>query len=216
MRMRRLKWAEDYLKNSEARVMEPDKYRNQWKHRLDNGKKLHVEIGTGKGSYSHEMAKMNPDESFAAIEKNESAAGMAARKYDEDPQANLRLIYGDASDLRSWFGNGEVNVIHLNFSDPWPKKRNAKRRLSSPAFLEQYRDILSEDGEIQMKTDNSSLFEYSVLQMLQAGFILEDISVDFRREPHPEDAVTEYEKKFMEAGNPIYRSVWRKGEKSND
>lgn len=216
MRMRRLKWAEDYLKNSEARVMEPEKFRNQWKHKLDNGKRLHVEIGTGKGSYSQEMAKMNPDEAFAAIEKNESAAGMAARKYDEEPLANLRLIYGDASDLRSWFGSGEVNVIHLNFSDPWPKKRNAKRRLSSPAFLEQYRDILSDDGEIQMKTDNSSLFEYSVLQMLQAGFILEDISVDFRREPHPEDAVTEYEKKFMEAGNPIYRSVWRKGEISND
>lgn len=210
MRMRRLKWAEDYLKTSSSRVMKPEEYRGKWK-RLLNSSTLHVEIGTGKGSYSWQMARMDPNAGFAAIEKNESAAGMAARKYDENPLGNLRLIYGDASDLELWFAPKEVNVIHLNFSDPWPKRRNAKRRLSSPAFLKQYQNILADDGEIQMKTDNSSLFEYSVLEMLKAGFVLDEFSVDFRRDEHPEDAVTEYERKFMEAGQPIYRSVWKKG-----
>lgn len=210
MRMRRLKWAEDYLKNSPSRVMEPASEKGKWKKRLKQDR-LHVEIGTGKGSYSWQMADRYPNEAFVAIEMNESAAGLAARKYDENPRGNLALIYGNAADLTDWFGNGEIDVIHLNFSDPWPKRRNAKRRLSSPSFLKQYQQVLSEDGEIQMKTDNSGLFEYSVLEMLNAGFILEDLSVDYRREDHPEDAITEYENKFMEAGQPIYRSVWKKG-----
>ncbi len=216
MRMRRLKWAEDYLKTSASRVMKPETLRGKWKRKLSASGRLHIEIGAGKGSYSHDMAEMNPDDGFVAIEKNESAAGLTARKYDEFPLKNLRMIYGDATDLREWFAPGEAEIIHLNFSDPWPKKRNAKRRLSSPAFLQQYQEILSDDGEIQMKTDNASLFEYSVLQMLQAGFILEDFSVDYRRDPHPEDAVTEYEKKFMEAGSPVYRSVWKKGNRNHD
>lgn len=216
MRMRRLKWAEDYLKTSPSRMMEPEKGKGRWKRKLKTDGALHVEIGAGKGSYSHDMAKMNPEDGFIAIEKNESAAGMISKKYDESPLPNLKMIYGDATDLRNWFQNREADIIHLNFSDPWPKRRNAKRRLSSPAFLDQYRDILSEEGEIWMKTDNSSLFEYSILQMLQAGFELIDFSVDYRRDEHPEDAITEYERKFMEAGNPIYRSVWKKGRRKND
>ena len=174
-------------------------------------RKRDVEIGCGKGNYSIEMANMNPEEGFIAIEKNESAAGIAAKKMDEfSEKGNLRLVQDDASSISEWFANGEVDVIHLNFSDPWPKKRYAKRRLSSSSFLDQYKNILSEDGQIQMKTDNSALFEYSVLEFLNAGFILEDISVDYRREKHDEDAITEYEEKFIANGQPIYRSVWKK------
>lgn len=208
MRMRRIKWAAEYLQESDSIVRHPEKQAGKWKTAANS--RLHIEIGTGKGSYSWKMASMNPEDTFVAIEKNESAAGLAAKKYDTAPLENLRLIYGDAAEIDTWFGPGEVDVIHLNFSDPWPKKRNAKRRLSSPGFLEQYRKILAEHGEIQMKTDNADLFEYSVLSMLQAGFRLEDISVDFRREQHDEDATTEYEEKFIAAGQPIYRSVWRK------
>ena len=210
MRMRKVKWAVDYLPESKVLVSEPAKNKGKWKALL-NQKRIHVEIGCGKGNYSIEMANMNPEEGFIAIEKNESAAGIAAKKMDEfSEKGNLRLVQDDASSISEWFANGEVDVIHLNFSDPWPKKRYAKRRLSSSSFLDQYKNILSEDGQIQMKTDNSALFEYSVLEFLNAGFILEDISVDYRREKHDEDAITEYEEKFIANGQPIYRSVWKK------
>ena len=100
-------------------------------------------------------------------------------------------------------------MIHLNFSDPWPKKRYAKRRLSSATFLDQYKRILSRNGEIQMKTDNSALFEYSLIEFQNAGFKMVEVSVDYRREKHDEDAITEYEQKFISLGQPIYRCVWR-------
>ena len=107
--------------------------------------------------------------------------------------------------LQEWFATGEVDVIHLNFSDPWPKKGNHKRRLSSTKFLEMYRDILTEDGYIRMKTDNKDLFEDSVLYFLQNDFTLTEFSVDFRRVEHAEDVITEYETRFMELGQPIYQ-----------
>ena len=210
MRMRKVKWAVDYLPESKVLVSQPAENKGKWKALL-NRKSLHIEIGCGKGNYSIDMANMYKEEGFIAIEKNESAAGIAAKKMDElSEHENLRLIQEDAAHLAEWFGEGEVDVIHLNFSDPWPKKRYAKRRLSSSSFLEQYKMILSEHGQIQMKTDNSALFEYSVLEFLRSGFVLEDISVDYRRETHDEDAITEYEEKFISLGQPIYRSVWTK------
>lgn len=209
MRMRRLPWAAEYVQSSPSRIDDPAAFAGQWKSRFPF-KSLHLEIGCGKGGYSRDMAALYPNEMFVAIEKNESAAGMAAKKFDEAHLNNLRLIYGDGQDLSAWFEPGELDVIHLNFSDPWPKKRNAKRRLSAPSFLEQYARVLSNNGQLVMKTDNPSLFEYSLLEVLKAGFILEEISVDYRREDHPEDPMTEYEQKFHAAGQPIYRAVWRK------
>lgn len=209
MRMRKVKWATDYLPNAKCLVKDPQKQAGQWKQKL-NANTLHIEIGCGKGNYSLDMAKMYPDCGFIAIEKNESAAGIAAKKYDEDPnEKNLLLIQDDASNISEWFNENEVDVIHLNFSDPWPKKRYAKRRLSSATFLDQYKRILSKTGEIQMKTDNSSLFEYSLIEFQNAGFKMVEISVDYRRDKHDEDAITEYEQKFISLGQPIYRCVWR-------
>ena len=215
MRMRRVKWAADYLGEAKCRIVQPQAMAGNWKEKL-GGKKLHVEIGTGKGNYSLGMSELYPQDGFVAVEKNESAAGIAAKKYDEYGRSNLLLVYDDADRIEEWFGQGEVDVIHLNFSDPWPKKRNAKRRLSSPKFLKQYEKILSDDGEIPMKTDNSSLFEYSLLEMLAGGFELTDVRVDFRREDHPEDVITEYEEKFIAEQKPIYRSVWKKKKDETD
>jgi tRNA (guanine-N7-)-methyltransferase len=209
--MRKVGWAVDYLNEAESLVSDPEQKQGLWKPEGFKGK-LHVEIGTGKGGYSLEMARMHPEDVFVAVEKNESAAGIAAKKFDEAGLDNLFLIHQDARDLTLWFAQAEADVIHLNFSDPWPKKRNAKRRLSADSFLAQYDQVLADDGQIQMKTDNPSLYEYSVLNFLKSGWLLEDMSVDFRREPHPEDAVTEYEQKFMEEGKPVYRCVWRKHE----
>ena len=209
MRMRKVKWATDYLPNANCLVKEPSKQAGQWKKLLGTDT-LHIEIGCGKGNYSLDMAKMYPDTGFIAIEKNESAAGIAAKKYDEDEaDKHLKLIQDDASAIGEWFGPREVDVIHLNFSDPWPKKRYAKRRLSSATFLDQNKRILSRDGEIQMKTDNSALFEYSLIEFQNAGFKMVEVSVDYRRETHDEDAITEYEQKFISLGQPIYRCIWR-------
>lgn len=208
MRMRRVGWAVDYLDQAQKLVRDPALRRGSWKEQLPG--RLHVEVGTGKGGYSLEMARMYPEESFVAVEKNESAAGIAARKYDEEGPDNLVLIHDDARFIDTWFQEGEVDVIHLNFSDPWPKNRNAKRRLSADSFLRQYERILKSDGILAMKTDNARLFEYSLLQFSKAGWPMEEVSVDFRREVRPEDAMTEYESKFVTEGKPIYRAVWRR------
>ena len=170
---------------------------------------LHVEIGCGKGGYLNAMAKMYPEEGWIGIERDKSAAAMAARHAIEEENADLhnrRLIAGDAQNLLDWFADGEIQVIHLNFSDPWPKTYTHKRRLSSERFLELYRRVLDpETGMIRMKTDNKDLFSDSVLYFLQGGFTFTEFSVDFRSKPHPEDAVTEYEQRFLDLGQPIYQ-----------
>lgn len=208
--MRKIKWAVEYLTQSKKRIAHPEEKKGKWKGQYSL---LHVEIGCGKGNYSLEMARKYPEEMFVAIEKNESVAGIAAKKFDEAADVeNLLLIHGDAASIDMWFDKDEIDILHLNFSDPWPKKRYAKRRLSSASFLEHYKRILSAKGCIQMKTDNEKLFEYSVLEFLKAGFLLEDFCVNYRREIHEEDAITEYEQKFIDQGQPVYRCVFKKGE----
>lgn len=210
MRMRKVKWAVEYLNEAKCLIQDPCSFKGHYKSKFPNSK-LHVEIGCGKGGYSLEMAVKYPEDVFIAIEKNESAAGMAAKKFDEQKDvSNLFLIQADAIQISDWFDEGEIDVIHLNFSDPWPKNRNAKRRLSSENFISQYCKILNSNGEIQMKTDNSKLFEFSLLEFQKYPFYMDDISVDFRREEHGEDAITEYEQKFIDLGQPIYRCVWKR------
>lgn len=210
MRMRKLKWAKDYLDASPLVVKNMEEMKGKWRETVHRDC-LHVEIGTGKGDYWIQMSKIDEESGWIGIEKNESVAGLAVRKATEsEPGENMKFIYGDADAIDTWFEEKEIDVIHLNFSDPWPKKRASKRRLSHKNFLEKYKFILKDDGEIRMKTDNSSLFEFSLLQFEEAGWKLVDVSVDFRRVTHDEDAISEYERKFMEKGQPIYRAVWKK------
>jgi tRNA (guanine-N7-)-methyltransferase len=208
MRMRKKKWAEPWLEaHTEYISSDPSVFKGKWKEKLGCSV-LHVEIGMGKGDYLIHMSSMYPEEGWLGIEKDPSAAATAARKAVEDDafaKTNNHMIVGDAENMKDWFEDGEIDVIHLNFSDPWPKKHNHKRRLSSDRFLKMYRDLLAENGEIRMKTDNKDLFEDSVLYFLDDEFGLREFSVDYRRDPHPEDACTEYETKFIEQGMPIYR-----------
>ncbi len=208
MRMRKKKWADPWMEaHSEYIYNDPQEIKGTW-HELLNCEELHVELGMGKGDYLIHMAEMYPEKGWVGLEKDHSAAAVAARKALEGETvntANNRMICGNAENLGSWFAEGEVDVIHLNFSDPWPKNKYHKRRLSSGKFLQLYRTLLSEKGVICMKTDNKDLFEDSVLYFLQNGFTLTEFSVDYRREEHNEDAITEYESKFMELGQPIYR-----------
>lgn len=213
MRMRKKKWAEPWIaEHADYIYTNPTEYAGKWRVLLGSCKALHVELGTGKGDYLNHMAKMYPEEGWVGIEKDVSVAAVAARKAVEEVPCDLhnrRMIYGHAEDLQNWFRSGEIDVIHLNFSDPWPKKYTHKRRLSSAGFLDMYARLLAPDGRIQMKTDNKDLFEDSVLCFLQNGYTLEYFSVDYRRKEHPEDAITEYEQKFMDLGQPIY-AVWAK------
>lgn len=208
MRMRKKKWADPWLDaHSDYIYSDPAELKGTW-HELLNCSSLHVELGMGKGDYLIHMAEMYPEEGWVGLEKDHSAAAVAARKSVDRENANLvnnRMICGNAENLANWFAEGEIDVIHLNFSDPWPKTRYHKRRLSSSQFLDLYRTLLSDKGVIIMKTDNKDLFEDSVLYFLQNGFTLTDFSVDYRRNEHAEDAVTEYESRFMELGQPIYR-----------
>lgn len=210
MRMRKKKWAEPYLsKHEDFTLAHPEDYKGKWKE-LFHTSTLHVELGMGKGGYIRQMSSMYPEEGWVGIEKDVSAAAVSTRKILEEENRslnNIRMIHGHAENMEEWFAAGEIDVIHLNFSDPWPKKGTHKRRLSSANFLSIYKKLLSKDGVIRMKTDNKDLFEDSVLYFLDNGFHLEEFSVDYRRKDHPEDAITEYEEKFMSEGQPIYQLV---------
>ncbi|MDE6195618.1 MAG: tRNA (guanosine(46)-N7)-methyltransferase TrmB [Erysipelotrichaceae bacterium] len=211
MRMRNLPWAEPFLAEQKAVIKDPAAYKGKWKKTLERSC-LHVEIGTGKGDYWIQMGQQYADLGWIGIERNKNVAALAMKKFMQQcPDANHMLfINQDAQSLSSWFDEAEIDVIHLNFSDPWPKKRAHKKRLSNKKFIQQYAYVLHPEGEIQMKTDNAALFEYSLLEFQKEGWILHDISVDFRREEHPEDAISEYETRFMNLGQPIYRAVWKK------
>lgn len=208
MRMRKKKWADPYMEaHGEYVLAHPEENKGKW-HEVLNADKLHVEIGTGKGDYLINMSESFKEDGWVGIEKDHNVAAIACKKAIEDENidiSNKRMIVLDADDLLEWFAPNEIDVIHLNFSDPWPKTRTHKRRLSSKKFLEMYKVVLSDGGYIRMKTDNKDLFEDSVLYFLENGFTLFEFSVDYRRHDHDEDAITEYERRFMDLGQPIYQ-----------
>ena len=210
MRMRKKSWAEPFLaEHEEVVVASPASMKGHWRARL-NKDNLHLEIGCGKGDYFTHMAAVYPESGWIGVEKNINVAAIAAKKLVDSNNINQLLIAMDAEKIDEWFDHGEVDVIHLNFSDPWPKAGYKKRRLSHRRFIEVYENLLSDKGQIIMKTDNRKLFEFSLLEFAQCNFILTDVSVDFRAEEHPEDVMTEYETKFVELNQPIYRAVWTK------
>ena len=209
MRMRNKPWVEAFLADfsTEVLINDPISYKGSW-HQVLACDKLHVEIGTGKGDYWLTMAEQYPRDGWIGIEKERNVAAMALKKSLSVNLKNIKYILNDADKISEWFAIDEIDVIHLNFSDPWPKKRNTKKRLTHDSFLDQYRLLLKDDGQIIMKTDNQKLFEYSLLNM-QATWQLVDVWLCFRQSEQL-DAITEYEKKFMEEGKPIYRAIWQK------
>ncbi len=210
MRMRNKPWAMSFLRSMPHTLVEdPKSWASQWKKKLGCSL-LHVEIGSGKGDYWSSMAHMHPEHGWVAVEKDRNVAATSLKKHFDNLLPTMALIVQDAKDIKEWFAQGEIDVLHLNFSDPWPKKGHSKRRLSHSEFLKEYWRLLTDEGEIVMKTDNAGLFEYSCVQLSHFGFILADMSVNFRASDHPEDAITEYEQRFMELNQPIYRAVWRK------
>ncbi|MGG6433562.1 tRNA (guanosine(46)-N7)-methyltransferase TrmB [Anoxybacillus sp. D401a] len=206
MRLRNKPWAKEKIASYPQYIIpQPEQYKGRWHELFANDNPIHIEIGTGKGRFITEMAKMHPHVNYIGIELYESVIVSALDKLIENDLPNLRLLNVNAKDLINIFTKGEVERIYLNFSDPWPKKRHEKRRLTYRSFLELYENILVDEGEIHFKTDNRGLFEYSLVSFSQYGLVLQYVSLDLHRSGFEGNVMTEYEQKFSEKGNPIYR-----------
>lgn len=192
-------------------VLQPKDNKNKWKTIFGNDNPIYIEIGMGKGDFIYENARQYPNINFIGIEKFPSVLAAAINKINarETKVSNLRLMHYDAIELNEVFVENEIDKIFLNFSDPWPKSRHAKRRLTSSKFLDVYKQILKDDGQIEFKSDNRGLFEYSIISFNQYPMDLEYISLDLHNSPENEtNIMTEYERKFCTKG-PIYKLVAR-------
>ena len=201
MRLRNVPGAKETIIQSDFSIQEPKTYRGKWKEEFKNEDPIHIEIGMGKGKFILEMAERNPEINYIGIEKYSSVLVRAVEKTENFEGENLRLIRMDAEEIEEVFAPEEVDRIYLNFSDPWPKDRHAKRRLTSARFLERYDHILAPDGRIMFKTDNRNLFDFSLEQIEEAGWILENYTYDLHNSKFNEgNVMTEYEEKFSAKG----------------
>lgn len=211
MRLRNVKGSRETIANNEYVIQEPEKYKGNWKSVFGNDHPIHIEIGMGKGQFLMQLATNNPDINYIGIEKYSSVLVRAVQKRQEMDLKNLYLIRFDADFINDIFDKDEVERIYLNFSDPWPKDRHAKRRLTSTQFLNRYDQFLTPDGEVIFKTDNLELFEFSLEQVKEAGWILENHTFDLHNSEYVEgNIMTEYEEKFVSLGNKINRMVIRR------
>ena len=210
MRLRNKPWAQKLVKeHPEAILNEPNiDEKINWEERFaDFSKPLAIEIGSGKGQFITTLAKQHPEMNFIGVELQTTAAGMILRTKLEEGIDNLQLMCADAANIAYYLPENSVDVLYLNFSDPWPKTRHEKRRLTYKSFLDKYRKVLKPEGHLEFKTDNRGLFEYSLVSLNNYGMKFEHVSVDLH---HDEDEIaarnveTEYEHKFAAKGNPIY------------
>ncbi|MGE7836617.1 tRNA (guanosine(46)-N7)-methyltransferase TrmB [Viridibacillus arvi] len=207
MRLRHKPWAEEFIaSHPDIVVPNPEEQRGKWNEVFKNDNPLHIEVGTGKGQFITGMALANPEINYIGIELFDSVIVKAVEKVQAAGQpSNLRLLKVNGSDLEKYFEKNDVDRLYLNFSDPWPKTRHAKRRLTHAGFLSIYENILPDFGEVHFKTDNRGLFEYSLVSMSQYGMKLVYVSLDLHKEMPEDNIMTEYEEKFSAKGQPIYR-----------
>ncbi|SIS52495.1 tRNA (guanosine(46)-N7)-methyltransferase TrmB [Salimicrobium flavidum] len=208
MRIRNKPWADEFFEeNNHIILQDPFSYKGNWKEAFTDKKPLHLEIGSGKGQFVAGMAANFPEANFIGIERVKSVMVGALKKVKAAEVSNAVLVNEDAKDLRDMFSESEIDHLYLNFSDPWPKTKHAKRRLTYESFLEQYKEILKDGGKITMKTDNRGLFEYSLASFSQFGMVIEDVTLDLHELEEEKNVMTEYEEKFAEKGQPIYRCI---------
>ena len=206
MRMRKKKNCAARMERcSDIRITEPEQFKGKWSEVFGNDNPIHIEIGCGKGSFVKGMAEMYPDINFIAIEKVEDVIVMAMEKVMAAGLANVRFMDLDAERIEDFFEKGEIERIYLNFSDPWKKSKQAKRRLTHKNFLDRYKKVLCNGSYIWFKTDNRPLFEFSLNSFAQENFKLENITLDLHNSGFEGNVITEYEQRFLELGQPIYR-----------
>ena len=186
-------------------ISDPTLWKGKWNELFENDHPIHIEIGMGQGQFITGMAKAHPEINYIGVEMQVSVVSIALDKLIEQPLPNLKLLHVDGSALTEYFADSEVDQIYLNFSDPWPKKRHEKRRLTYKTFLAVDEQILRPNGEIHFKTDNQGLFEYSLASFSQYGMILKQVWLDLHQSQFEGNIMTEYEEKFSSKGQRIYR-----------
>ena len=212
MRLRNIPGADDVIKRHPIVVKESKEYKGKWQELFLNNHPIHIEIGMGKGQFILTLAKQNPNINYIGIERYSSVLLRALEKYDTEEfceLTNVRFICMDAMELPEVFCEEEVEKIYLNFSDPWPKARHARRRLTSTVFFEQYDKVLEKEGVVEFKTDNRPLFEFSLEQVEEAGWKLLGHTFDLHHDEKMNlgNVMTEYEEKFSSQGNPIHKLI---------
>ena len=206
MRVRKRKGAEEHLANHPQYViLEPEAAKGKWRELFGNDNPIHIEVGSGKGAFITGMAQQNPNINYIGIDIQLSVLSYALDKVLASGAENVKLLRVDGSSLTNYFEDGEVDMMYLNFSDPWPKSRHEKRRLTYKTFLDTYKQILPENGEIHFKTDNRGLFEYSLASFSQYGMVINKVWLDLHASDYEGNVMTEYERKFSEKGQVIYR-----------
>ncbi|MEE3494225.1 MAG: tRNA (guanosine(46)-N7)-methyltransferase TrmB [Butyrivibrio sp.] len=216
MRLRNIAGSREVIAESKYTVKDPEQKKGLWKKEIfGNNNEIHIEIGMGKGRFIMDMAALHPDINYVGIEKYSSVLLRAIQKQEELQLPNVIFIRMDAEDITEVFDESEVGKIYLNFSDPWPKDRHAKRRLPSREFLKRYDKILKADGVVEFKTDNEGLFTFARDEVEPAGWNIDAITYDLHNDEvmNEGNVMTEYEEKFSSLGNPIFKYVIsRKGD----
>lgn len=209
MRLRNIPGSRDVISGSEFVVQEFREAKGKWKEIFKNSNPVRIEVGMGKGQFIYELARRNPDINYIGIEKFSSVLLRAIQKQEEEPLDNLKFIRMEAEWITDVFAKDEVDRIYLNFSDPWPKDRHAKRRLESRQFLSRYDSFLKKDGIIEFKTDNHDLFMFSLEEVKEAGWKIDQVTYDLHKDEKMNEGniMTEYEQRFSSMGNPIYKYI---------
>lgn len=210
MRLRRKPWVDEAIHEFDDFVVSRDQEigeekQGKWSEIFGRQAPLHVELGTGKGDFITQLAERNPEINYIGIEAQQDVLYSAAKKVAEKGLTNVRLLVFDINHIENIFAADEVDRFYVNFCDPWPKKRHAKRRLTHVGFLEKYRKLLKKPGELHFKTDNRPLFDFSLEQFEEAGLKVQDVSFDLHAENRPDNIMTEYERKFSGFGEKINR-----------
>lgn len=204
MRLRNVKGSKEIIESSKYIILNPEENKGKWKNVFGNDKPIHIEIGMGKGDFIIGMAKNNQNINFIGIEMYDSVIVKAVQKLENEELDNLKLIRMDARLIEDVFDK-EIDLIYLNFSDPWPKSRAAKKRLTHERFLNRYENIFKGKKTIFMKTDNTALFEFSIESLSEFGYKLKNISLDLHNSDFENNVMTEYERKFSEKKIKINR-----------
>ncbi len=212
MRLKHVKGSREAVVASQYTVNEPEQNKGKWREWFQNSNPIHIEVGTGKGQFMMELAALHPEINYIGIEKYSDVLLRALQKQEEIQLPNLCFIRMDAEDIETVFAPNEVDQIYLNFSDPWPKDRHHKRRLTSKEFLRRYNHILVPEGRIEFKTDNHGLFEFSLEEAPIAGWELVATTFDLHNDPvlNEGNIMTEYETRFTALGNPIHKMILKR------